>query len=134
MKQAEIYYVDLPHPSESKIADDMYFLIHGCNRDEIKLLPIKYSFFAKHWKKLPKKEQVTEEEVRDKEFDRLFAKYNHYDTNPYSSDNDPGQKILKRLNLHHTSMSIGDMIKVGNKFFIVASIGWRQIKQVKFVR
>ena len=51
----------------------------------------------------------------------VFNKYNDYERNPYSDFNDDGQKIIRELGIKHTSMSIGDIIKVRGDFFIVLS-------------
>ena len=128
--KAEIYYIDMPHPTMSRDARILWRELHTYD-DSDEDVVLKYSYVKQFLTKLPKKEIVTDEEFGNLDFDRIYAKYNNYATNPYSSDNDAGQKTLKRLKVRHTSMSVGDMLKINKRFYVVANRGF---KRVKFVR
>jgi hypothetical protein len=38
------------------------------------------------------------------------------------------QEWIKKNGLRHTSMSVGDVAALGDRFFVVAPIGWKEIK------
>lgn len=120
----------MPHPTMSRDARILWRELHTYD-DSDEDVVLKYSYVKQFLTKLPKKEIVTDEEFGNLDFDRIYAKYNNYATNPYSSDNDAGQKTLKRLKVRHTSMSVGDMLKINKRFYVVANRGF---KRVKFVR
>lgn len=58
----------------------------------------------------------------------LFCKYNHEDKNPLGSVN--GQKFV-RENKTHTSMSVGDVIQVNEKYFVCEDDCWRDLEKQK---
>ena len=58
----------------------------------------------------------------------LFCKYNHEDKNPLGSVN--GQKFV-RENKTHTSMSVGDVIQINEKYFVCKDEGWRELEKQK---
>ena len=119
--KATIYYNLLGHPGESAFARKMWRATHT----EDQIIQITDTQFKKHWKKLPKKEIVKKDITKREEIlEGLFNKYNMYATNPYSNENDPGQKTLKRLKIRHTSMMIGDIIEIDNTYYIVATDGF----------
>ena len=125
--KAEIYYIDMPHPTMSRDARELWKELHTYDSSDRDVV-LKYSYVKQLLTKLPKKESVTSTEIDNLDFDRIFAKYNDYTRNPYSSDNDVGQKTLKRLKVRHTSMSVGDMLKINNIFFVVANRGFKIVK------
>jgi len=122
MVQATIYYVDMPHPSESKFAEKYWSVLHYDK--DIKIVYVSKAQFKKYWQKMPYKENIKSY----KDLDQLWHKYNIYRTNPCSSDNDPGQVTLKKLGVRHTSMSIGDVVKIGTIYYIAVSYGWAKLK------
>lgn len=77
--------------------------------------------FKEEYVKLPKNESETD-------LEEIYTKYNQYSTNPYSEENDEGQKTIKSLGLHHTSMSVGDIIKTPKGYYAVANFGFKKIK------
>lgn len=79
-----------------------------------------------------------------------FAKMNHYQTNPLSGDywliqnganlNDISEyethmarshnyAMTKRVGTGHTSMSVGDAVRINDKFYLVANIGFEEVKE-----
>ena len=41
------------------------------------------------------------------------------------------QEWLKNNGVHHTSMSVGDIVQRKNKFFVCLSLGWTEIKFIE---
>jgi len=58
--------------------------------------------------------------------ERTFAKFNDYERNPLSAEND-GQSIVSTSGTHHTSMSIGDIVVVGHLPYIVKNEGFEAL-------
>jgi len=125
MKEAIIYYSKTPHPSYNEYWDTKYHDVHFSHDD--KPISLKRGFFTHYWRKLPIKEKVDSSKLRP-EMERLFEKYNLYHSNPYSSENN-GQHIIRDLGVH-TSMSVEDIIKIGNTYYMVAPEGFRKIRFV----
>lgn len=62
----------------------------------------------------------------EKTLDAIWMILNDYATNPLSAENG-GQGWLIENNMHHTSMSIGDIIERDGKFYICADEGWETL-------
>ena len=45
-----------------------------------------------------------------------------------------GQQLIRQKGVRHTSMSIGDMVKIGNKTYVASSIGWTPVRFRNTVR
>jgi hypothetical protein len=125
MKQATIYYYVEFDPRISSLKN-IYDSIRFGNKAKYSSVSIKKGTWKRNWRMLPKKEKVSANLKLS--FEKLFEKYNNYTRNPYSSENDIGQITLKKLGLDHTSMSVGDVIKVDNKYWMVADTGFSRIK------
>jgi hypothetical protein len=113
---AEIYYYDNLHPSEAEQdVKDLWFALRPSKRTyELKM---KKSFFRKHY------EMVWDYVVDDsKDFlETIFADFN-CDDNPLATKD--GQCVLQSLGVRHTSMSVGDIIRVGDEYHIVCNEGF----------
>ncbi len=44
------------------------------------------------------------------------------------SPNGEARDLIRSKNLSHTSMSVGDVLKVGNKAFVVSLMGFKELK------
>lgn len=122
--KAEILYVNMPHPVENEIAGKIWKQTHY--DENIQMVEMPIGFFRTYYRTLPIKEEI--KNLNDLE--KIYAKYNNYSSNPYSSDNDPGQPVIKKLGVRHTSMSIGDAVKVEGKYFIVCGIGFKRLELI----
>lgn len=120
MNKVKIYYNELPHPGVDKFAADLHPKIHY---DQPRQITITKAEFKKYWVLLPKTELISDKNIKDK----IFYKYNRYSQNPYSDENDPGQSILKGLDVRHTTMMIGDVMKVNNIHYIVTIDGFARL-------
>ena len=125
MKEATIYYSRTPHPSESKYWGKKYSPIHHGDK---KSVTMKSGFFKTYWRRMPVKEYVDDKKL-EASLNKIYAKYNEYKSNPYSSDN-KGQHIIKEKSVHHTTMSVEDVIKVGKTYYVVAGQGFKRLKLV----
>jgi len=125
MKEAIIYYSRTPHPSESKYWGKKYLAIHHGNT---KSTTIKSGFFKTYWRRMPVKEYVDEKNIQAS-LEKIFSKYNQYKSNPYSTEN-KGQHIIKNKSVHHTTMSVEDVIKVGKTYYVVAGQGFKRLKLI----
>ncbi len=119
--KAEIYYGDLPpHPSETHWHELVTEILLG---DTSVAMPI--GFFRTYYRKLPIVEEI---EDRSRGREKLFSKYNQSATNPYSSDNDPGQTMLHQAGARHTSMLVGDVIRIHKIYYMVGATGFRRVR------
>jgi len=118
MKKAKIFYYTnkLPHPSTNKIWGKIYNEIHF--NSDTKPVSIPIGFFKRYWRVLPIQENITS----TSDIEEIFTKYNI--NNPYA--NPEGQRIIKEYNTH-TSMSVGDIIKVGSRYYIIAGEGFKKV-------
>lgn len=116
--EVEIYYYDNPHPSSSEQeVKDLWFALRNENLADT--LRMSKSFMRKHYKQvydcgttyLPSSDLL----------DIVYADFNCED-NPLTKKE--GQKKLKELGVRHTSMSVGDIIKYGDNYHIVAIDGF----------
>jgi hypothetical protein len=55
----------------------------------------------------------------------LYERFNT-SANPLSTPD--SQQMLRAENVRHTSMSMGDIIKINSSYFIVRSIGFKKLK------
>lgn len=122
MTKAIIYYNRLPHPYLNKYWNKKYSDVHFSDK---KTVTLKIGFFRHYWRKMPIKEEVNKLHLYDS-LEKIFAKYNNYETNPYSAENN-GQKIIKQKDVLHTSMMVGDVIKVEDDYYIVGSVGFKKL-------
>jgi len=134
MKAEILYYgKTLPHPGdlEKQYWGKKYLEIHHGKKESISL---SRGFFQKHWRTLPIREEVDTDKPLMEELERLFAKYNQDHLNPYSNTEEhfnrgevsPGQQKIRDLHVH-TSMSVGDVIKINNSHYIVAGTGFKKL-------
>lgn len=127
MKQATIYYYIDFDPRIPNLKD-IYDTVRLGRKTGHGIVRVKKGVWTQNWRMLPKKESVSANLKLS--FEKLFAEYNNYKVNPYSSENDVGQTTLKKLGLDHTSMSVGDVIRVDNRYWMVADTGFKMIKFV----
>lgn len=136
MKEAEIYYkknilTPTPteeHPNPERYWEDnkrLYVALNnfGKGRGNDTQVTIREEWFKEGWAKV-KTEEVSSS--RSKELERIWDKYQRYNTNPLSSENN-GQDILDRKNVNHTTMSKGDVIKVEDRYYIAAGWGFLRL-------
>lgn len=110
-----IYYANSPHPVENKEWGKFYNVIHFS--DDPNPIQISEKYFKKFWKKAP-----TLFKTVDKEW--IFSKLNGPD-NPLATKD--GQARLRAKGIQHTSMSVGDVIKVKDKYYVTANVGFRRL-------
>lgn len=75
--------------------------------------------FEKDYVKLPV-------ETSETNLDEIWEDYN-IGKSKHKMGQKKNQDWLKEHGLSHTTMSVGDIIKVGNKHFIVKHEGWKEI-------
>ena len=63
--------------------------------------------------------------LEDGILDGLFSKFN-LGNNPLSTPEN--QEMLRNKNVRHTSMSVGDVIKLGNVYYYCDNEGWERIE------
>ena len=119
--KATIYYNKLKHPVQDKFSGELWRKTHF--NESTKVINISDTQFKKYWVKMPITENIIGPYIKDK----IYAKYNMYHSNPYSDENDPGQKILKKLGVKHTTMMIGDIIEINNTYYIVKGTGFGKL-------
>ena len=123
MRKATIYYNVTPHPMENKYwAKKSLEISFG---EESNTVNLKKGFFTRYWRIMPIKEEVDEFNLMQS-LEDVYAKYNNYDANPYSAQNG-GQQVLKEIGVNHTSMMVGDVIKVGEEYYVVSGFGFKKL-------
>lgn len=138
--KAEIFYQVLPHTSEAnEEVKKLYWVMMGYGDKNKANVVIKKGLWATYWRRLPLTEDIDTNIPINQELERIFAKYNT-DGNPYYAKqsnwedvihydwrNDPKQIMLRESGARHTSMSVGDVIKVDGTYYRVASAGFQKI-------
>lgn len=130
MTDMKIYYAIDYSPYSSPTMEKVYRYgrnMKGFEGD----VEMSKSFFQKEWRLVGK--EAFESAPRDEaelrgEFERVFMKYNDYSRNPLSNENNIGQTIIKSKGIQHTSMSVGDIICVRDKCWMVANFGFKPVK------
>jgi hypothetical protein len=128
---AEVYYAKMfvrEHPA-------VYMQLHSSGDEPVK---ISKTLFKKQWKKMSKDKVMIDGKVLNEELERMFAKYNdsgYAESVSYSKGRNPlatpkGQKRVDKSGTSHTSMSVGDMVKVGDDVYMVAPHGFKKVEIV----
>ena len=87
----------------------------------------KKSDFKKDWVKLPIKITYDKSDNIDGNLAIVFDKLN-LPGNPMET-HEKQEWIRKNLFPHpHTSMSVGDVVQIGNKYYLALSIGWKKMR------
>ena len=124
MVVAHVYYrlsLDFDKPEERHI----YNITSGYAKPD-EDTTLKKSWLGKYWK-IVSYESVDAE--NDESMEGLFAQYND---DGYGGKKNPlatpaGQAHIRSLGVRHTSMSVGDIIRFGKNFYIVADHGFKKI-------
>jgi len=119
---ATLYYIN--QPMESKI---WHGIIMQIEFDSPSSITMPKGFFRSYYRILSKKELVNPKEIEES-LEKIFFKYNQYSINPLATPK--GQSILKGKGIRHTSMSVGDVIRVEKQYYIVAGEGFSKLKLV----
>lgn len=144
MKTAHIYYknyVLTPETREHAVAkgyenpearakenSNLYYKLAGSdpNKEQV---TIDKDRFKNHWTKLSE-EEVSSSHIS--ELERIWDKYNRYPANPLSAQNDGdpdshNQPTIEEAGVNHTSMSVGDVVRVEDRYYIVAGVGFLRL-------
>lgn len=120
----------------SEMPERMYKSLGFSGGDEEVLVP--KTFFKKNFVKMSKDKVMIDGNVLPEELERLFSKYNdggYAEDTPYSKGRNPlatpkGQEKVHKSGTGHTSMSVGDIVKVDDDYYMVASAGFKKVKFV----
>lgn len=74
-------------------------------------------------KEIPTKSHVLLGKIREKNLGEVFKLMQGEFWSPYGEAN----SLIKKKGLHHTSMSVGDIIKIGNKMWMVEMSGFKDL-------
>ncbi len=89
----------------------------------------KHNLVSTHEEVYHIKEEVPEDRMMF--LDQYFTNFNDDSTNPLSYENNPNYQEKLRNTVGHTSMSIGDIIKIefSNKieYWVCDMLGWEEI-------
>ena len=122
---AKIFYSINPHPSEDKWwADHFYRPLH--EREDEKPMEVQFTKFNHYWK-LMRYQNVAGDDVKVV-LEKLFALYNDAGSEPNPLSSDEGQNRVRASGTHHTSMSVGDVVYLKGKYWIVAGVGFKELK------
>ena len=131
MKKIKIYYNTLGHPSEmTQDGTKLYNRLHLRKNISATTFSLSKSQFNK-WQFLINYETYDETKTKYNDnykiLNDIFYRYNRYDTNPLSDNNDNGQTKIKNSPVMHTSMSVGDIISINKTYYIVVNFGFKEI-------
>lgn len=116
---ASIYYAKNTDPRTSSLHHKLYF--EQMRRDEeTGVFSMPKKFFEENYEYISRYELQSKEDMPS-----LFSIYNQDHLNPLSTPE--GQARIRSSGVRHTSMSVGDIVKIDGKYFIVAPIGWREV-------
>jgi len=125
--KSQIFYAKhMIDPRDSEYDEKIYSELHFS--DSEKPVVMKRSYFDEKYGQLFTQEQVKK---IPEDLEVIFSKYNSDSRNPIATPT--GQESIKSRGIHHTSMSIGDVVRVvrsGNKpddYFITANVGFRKL-------
>jgi len=110
--RAEIFYHDM---GAVRNIEYLYLMIHSA----IGQRRVSADAFARFWKKVASLE-VKDSSVESLEL--LFARFNDDRNNPLATV--AGQSKIRSLGVGHTSMSVGDVVRVDGKYFMVVDDGF----------
>lgn len=68
---------------------------------------------------------LNNEDETDCLLENLFVRFNSTDVNPLQSEE--AQKMIKQ-NKTHTSMSLGDIIKLNDKYYMLGMLGFQKLE------
>ena len=87
--------------------------------------------FAKWWRKMAEV-NVSDNDAKNDISGLLEHLWGQFNDDGYGAKNPlatpQGQAKVKASGTHHTSMSIGDVIKVGTNYYIAVSVGFAKLK------
>lgn len=115
--KAEILYFDNPHPVNADLEiKEFWHQTHSESK-----IPFQVpNSLLQHFKRV--------HTCGNDNLEELFARFNS-NKNPLSSTE--GQRLLKEMDVHHTSMSIGDMVRIGKDYYVVCLVGFRKAEFIK---
>ena len=75
---------------------------------------------------IPQKSHILLGKIKEKNPSNIFRMMQGEIWSPYGEAND----LIRKKGLHHTSMSVGDIIKTGNKLLVVDTSGFKDISKI----
>lgn len=116
---AKIYYAKIISPYlKEKWFVDVYRNAHFGDG----LIVLSHNNFRRYWVLM----DITDASGVD-DLERLFAKYNDEGDGANPLATSKGQERVRKSGTHHTSMSVLDIIKLGDKYFMVAGSGFKKV-------
>ena len=88
-----------------------------------KFIIIKHKQFRKLWR--PVDTSKTQGKTTSQKLERIWEKYNIGKTYIKTP---AGQQMIKQKGVGHSSMSIGDMVKLGKTHYVASTIGWTPVR------
>lgn len=122
---AKIYYAKL----DKLWSNSKYKLYHKIETaSDIRGTPKKYIVikkkqFRKLWR--PVDTSRTKGKTTPQKLEGLWEKYNIGQTNIKTPK---GQEMIRRKGVGHSSMSVGDMVKLGDKHYVASNVGWTPVR------
>ena len=121
MKSANVIYYKTMDPRESPELDALYWAL----RDQTTEVTITTSFYKRNWRAIY---TLPVSSNRKAEMEKIFSLLNS-PSNPLSSREN--QNFIREKGLRHTSMSVGDIIRIQYRYYIVANSGFLRLRIVE---
>jgi hypothetical protein len=124
---AKIFYCSMTDPRDDEWwYQNVYKKVHH-ELDDESPISIPSNKFTFYWKLMGT--EVKKEDDSHHFLNELYALYNGHGSNGEKNPlaNPDGQAKIRALGVRHTSMSIGDVISIDGKYWIVAGIGFREL-------
>lgn len=143
MKEVKVFYrhnLLLPEPSERRKeaenisdeeAEQMTELYEEIGHGQKEIVEIKEERLEEEWVQ-PLPEKKFEDEDDSTLLSAIWRMFNDYSKNPLSAQNQPGeddsQPALEDNNIKHTSISVGDIVKIEDTTYIACGHGWAEVE------
>lgn len=107
----------------------------GMNLETPEKVEIEKNYLEREWVELQEMKRPADIEEDQKVLQKLWKIFNDYDLNPLSAQNEPGneedQPTIQEHNVDHTSMSVGDIVKLDGTMYIACSVGWAEVEVIE---
>jgi hypothetical protein len=123
-RKVRVLYAKNPHPACDKRWGDFYYALTNGNA----VKDITRSFYDKYWVQvieINNKNIVFDEFEEIKYVEHLFSVMNNCAKNPLTKKSK--QEFIRKHDLH-TSMSVGDVVIIGNKKYIIKDYGVERLR------
>lgn len=124
--KADIFYSTMPHPSEDEwFGSVFYSKVRSHETPEGGVVKFPKAKFARYFKKMASFEVKDDSSASLERLWEVFNDASDEGANPLGTPE--GQAKVRASGTHHTSMSVGDVVKIGRKLHVAVSVGFARM-------